>query len=253
MKNFVKAMSRSMGLYMRLLKNIPFGVEWCQDVKYLMGDIDLELVVDVGANIGQTVYEVIKYFPNSYIYSFEPIPTTFKQLVERTKAFPNVFHVNAALGDQSFTSPMTAKPLAQQNTLVFDVKEAMQNDIETDVVQVDTLDHFCTTNKINKINLLKVDTEGYEMKVLRGAEQLLSSDCIDYILIECDFFKRRGEPHGDFVEILNYLQNYRYNVVAFYTGGVDNLGWKWGDVLFRKMTSEQAGFTATSPFRQHGV
>jgi FkbM family methyltransferase len=135
MKNFVKAISRSMGLYMRLQKNIPFGVEWCQDVKYLLGDKDLELVVDVGANIGQTAYEVLKYFPKSCIYSFEPIPTTFKQLVERTKAFPNVFQVNAALGDQPSTSPMTAKPLAQQNTLVFDVKEARQNHIETAVVE----------------------------------------------------------------------------------------------------------------------
>jgi FkbM family methyltransferase len=248
-KKLVKAtIFRSMGLYAKPLPQIPFGVEWIQDIKYLLNDRKLELVVDVGANIGQTVSEVLKCFPESCIYCFEPVPSTFECLTEQTGKLSNVFPINMALGERPSILPMIAKPLAEQNTLVFDAEKAKNNDTKVVDVKVDTLDQFCSNNNINKINLLKVDTEGYEMNVLRGAERMLSSSCIDYILIECDFLKRSDAPHGDFVEILNYLQPFQYNVVAFYSAGVDQAGWIWGNVLFRRIIDEDADFFALSPF-----
>jgi FkbM family methyltransferase len=206
-------------------------------------------VVDVGANIGQTVSEVLKCFPESCIYCFEPVPSTFERLTEQTGKLSNVFPINIALGDPPSILPMIAKPLAEQNTLVFDAAQAKNNDTKVVDVKVDTLDLFCSKNNINKINLLKVDTEGYEMNVLRGAERMLSSSCIDYIVIEYDFLKRSDAPHGDFVEILNYLQPFQYNVVAFYSAGVDQAGWIWGNVLFRRIIiDEDPDFFALSPF-----
>ncbi len=250
MKRLVKEIFEALGLYVKSMERVRFGVEWSQDIRYLLNSTPLDLVVDVGANVGQTVYEVLKHFPKSRIYCFEPVPSTFQKLAERTVIFPNVFPLNMALGDQPSTCSMTAKPCAEQNTFVFDVDVARSNNTEIIDVQIDTLDRFCASHGINQINLLKVDTEGYEMKVLRGAEQLLSSKRIDYILVECDFLKRSDEPHGNFVEIFNYLQLFHYNVVAFYTGGVDNLGWKWGDVLFRRVFNEEPRFFAMSPFCQ---
>jgi FkbM family methyltransferase len=253
-KEMIETTFRFVGLYARPLNNIPFGVAWKQDIKYLLHGADLELVIDVGANIGETVHEVLKYFPKSRIYCFEPIPSTFKRLTEEIGVYSNVFPFNMAIGDQPSTLSMLAQPLAQTNTLIFDLEEAREYDSEMVDVKIETLDQFCLTNNIKKISLLKVDTEGYEMKVLRGAEQLLSSDCIDYILIECEFLKRPGEPHGDFAEILNHLQSFQYNVVSFYTGGVDNLGWIWGDVLFRKISNDRTRTDfAMSPFHKKRV
>uniref|UniRef100_A0A832M253 FkbM family methyltransferase n=1 Tax=Oscillatoriales cyanobacterium SpSt-402 TaxID=2282168 RepID=A0A832M253_9CYAN len=250
MKGVVKKILWALGLYVKPMEQVRFGVEWSQDIRYLLNGKPLELVVDVGANIGQTICEVLKYFPKSHIYCFEPVPSTFQRLSEQIDSYPNVFPFNLALGDQLSTCAMTAKPCAEQNTLVFDVEMAKHTDTEMIDVKIDTLDRFCVNNGIDKIDLLKVDTEGYELKVLKGAEQLLSSKCIDYILIECDFLERSDEPHGNFVEILNYLQLFHFNVVAFYTGGIDNLGWKWGDVLFRRILDDEPSFFAMSPFWQ---
>lgn len=251
MKKLIKvlfeAIGRMMGFYVKPFYEVRFGVEWNQDIRYLLNGKDLELVIDVGANIGQTVHEVLKYFPKTRIYCFEPVPSTFEELTEETRPYPNVFPFNIALGDEVSTLPMTARTLAQQNTLVFNADALKESNIEIIEVQVDTLDQFCLKEKINRINLLKIDTEGYEMKVLKGAEKLLSAGRIDYLIVECDFFKRSDQPHGDFVEILNYLQPLQYNVVALYTAGVDNSGWVWGDVLFGKICNEEPGFSV-SPF-----
>jgi FkbM family methyltransferase len=248
MKNFIKLFLRSMRLYVKSMESIHFGVEWGEDIKCLLAGQELEIVMDVGANIGQTAYEVMKHFPKSHVYCFEPIPSTFNELVERTKIFPNVFPINIAFGDEIETLSIMAKPLSEQNTLVANTEEIVTENMELIEVKVETLDQFCEKNKISKINLLKIDTEGYEMKVLKGAENLITSGCIDYILIECEFLKRTTEPHGNFIEIMEHLQSFQYNVVAFYTGGIDNLGWKWGDVLFRKISDKKPNKLLISPF-----
>jgi len=248
MKNLLKLFLRSMRLYVKSMESIHFGVEWGEDIKCLLAGQELEIVMDVGANIGQTAYEVMKHFPKSRVYCFEPIPSTFNELVERTKIFPNVFPVNIAFGDEMETLSIMAKPLSEQNTLVVNTEEIVTENMELIEIKVETLDQFCEKNKISKINLLKIDTEGYEMKVLKGAENLITSGCVDYILIECEFLKRTTEPHGNFIEIMEHLQSFQYNVVAFYTGGIDNLGWKWGDVLFRKISDKKPNKLLISPF-----
>ena len=248
MKNLIKSFLRSMRLYVKSMESIHFGVEWGEDIKCLLAGQELEIVMDVGANIGQTAYEVMKHFPKSRVYCFEPIPSTFNELVERTKIFPNVFPINIAFGDEIETLSIMAKPLSEQNTLVANTEEIVTENMELIEVKVETLDQFCEKNKISKINLLKIDTEGYEMKVLKGAENLITSGCIDYILIECEFLKRTTEPHGNFIEIMEHLQSLQYNVVAFYTGGIDNFGWKWGDVLFRKISDKKPNKLLISPF-----
>jgi len=249
-KELTKAVFRSFGLDLRPARNIPFGVEWYHDIQYFTKASKLEIILDVGANIGQTALSLSKHFSDSLIYCFEPVPSTFEELVTSTKALPKVKAINQALGEKINRVPMTAKPLAEQNTLVINGNKSTSGDCETVLVDVNTLDNFCQSNKIDKINLLKIDTEGYEMNVLKGAQQLLSAHKIDYIVVECDFFRRSNEPHGDFFEVFNYLKSWEYNVVSFYTGGIDACGWKWGDVLFKKSTGEEPKGYARSPFQK---
>jgi len=75
-------------------------------------------------------------------------------------------------------------------------------------VPIDSIDSFCAQKKIDQIDLLKIDTEGHEMCVLKGAEKLLSEKRIDFVLSECEFFRREEEPHGDFTSISNYLGSF---------------------------------------------
>jgi hypothetical protein len=99
-------------------------------------------------------------------------------------------------------------------------------------VPVVTLDEFCRQRAIAAIDLLKIDTEGYEVPVLEGARDLLKSGSIRAVLAECEFQENASEPHGDFFKIAELLMPLGYRVVSFYSGGLDGDGWRWGDVLF---------------------
>ena len=70
------------------------------------------------------------------------------------------------------------------------------------------------------------------MNVLRGAKQVIADGRVEFVLCECEFLPRAGEPHGDFFEIFSHLSDRNYRLVSFYTGGVDRNGWRFGDALF---------------------
>jgi FkbM family methyltransferase len=240
---------RKVGL-LEAKKDIPFGVYWPYDLKYFLQEKSLETVFDVGANVGQTAKLITQHFPDSTIYSFEPVPRTFDLLTERMKPFANVKPVNIAFGEQAGQAEILTTPLCETNTLLVNRRQKKASDTEEEMVTVniDTVDRFCLQKDIQSINLLKVDTEGFEINVLKGAEKLLKEGKIDYILAECSFYQAENlDPHGDFVEILNYLHPFNYRVISFYTAAVNNFGWFWGDVLFQKVTTQVPGKLKFSP------
>jgi FkbM family methyltransferase len=234
------------GLDLRLASSVPFGVRWYRDIQFFPNGSKLDTVLDVGANTGQTALTVVRYFPKSRVYSFEPVPSTFQELVWNIAKHPNIEAICCAMGDSQGSARITTEPLSGSNTLLLDVglnpnpKSLLQ-------VQVNTIDAFCAEREIQRVSLLKIDTEGYEINVLRGAERLLAEGRIDFILAECDFFRRSSEPHGDFSEIFKYISSRGFHVVSMYTGGVDDLGWIWGDALFRESSRSKPGRVACSP------
>jgi FkbM family methyltransferase len=231
-------------------KNLTFGVYWYYDLKYFLQEKTLDIVFDVGAHVGQTAKLITQHFPDSMIYSFEPVPRTYDLLTERMKPFPNVKPVNIAFGSELGQTEIKTVPLCQTNTLLVNRRRKKPFDTEEEVVTVniDTIEHFCKQNNIHSINLLKIDTEGFEINVLKGAEMLLKEGRIDYILAECSFYQPEHlDPHGDFVEILDYLHPFNYKVISFYTAAVNNFGWFWGDVLFQKVTTQVHGKPVYSP------
>ena len=114
-----------------------------------------------------------------------------------------------------------------------------------------TVDEYMYENRIDRIDLLKIDTEGNEEAVLRGSMRHLEDRKIEFVLCECDFTARPDEPHGDFRTVLGLLEPLAYRVVSVYTNGVDNLGWLWGDVLFRYAPGQPDRHSwVTSPYVQ---
>ena len=251
-KSLLVALLRRCGLDVRRASSVPFGNRWYQDIQFFPNGRTLNIVLDVGANVGQTALTVARQFPKCRVYSFEPVPSTFQELEANMANFHNVKAIRCALGSSEGLAKMKSGQRSESNTLV--VSGTAERGASTDSiidVQIDTVDSFCSRNGIEHVSLLKIDTEGYEVNVLRGANRLLEEGKIDFVLAECDFFRRDNEPHGDFGELFSHLSALGFNVVSFYTGAADGKGWVWGDVLFRHVTTATHVNTATSPASGH--
>ncbi len=205
---------------------------------YLAGR-NLRVAFDVGAHRGETTLKLLQAFPGVRVYAFEPVPESFAALHEATAA-SNVRTINAAVSDRSGSLTL-ARGEASYQTSAYGSGEKL------DVPAV-TVDEYVLQHGVDRIDLLKIDTEGHEEAVLLGSVKQLESGSIEFVVCECEFTARPEEPHADFRAIQDLLEPFGYRVVSFYTGGVDNLGWIWGDVLFRHSPGRRdRASAATSP------
>lgn len=87
---------------------------------------------------------------------------------------------------------------------------------QAETIELTTLDKFCHSRNIKFIDLLKIDVEGHELGVLRGAKNMLSSNSIHFIYAECIFEPDNSSPHTLFESLRHYLSGYNYCLFACY-------------------------------------
>ncbi len=145
-------------------------------------------VFDVGANVGDWAALALEINPALSLHCFEPSPTTFSRLAARS--FPanvvrNNFGLSSASGERSlyvFGEGSGMKSLYRRQGL--EDGWALDAPSQTETVWLDTLDHYCLSRDVEKIDFLKLDVEGHELEVLRGAGQMLARGRIDIIQLE---------------------------------------------------------------------
>lgn len=134
-----------------------------------------DIVVDIGAHIGlYTVWYSGLVGPNGKVLAFEPSKATYQQLLHTIKlnGSHNVKTINMAVSDTagvaSFFSP--GNPGGVSNTLIPRTDISLM-DYKVSVVALD--DYL---SELNRINFIKLDAEGAELRVLRGAKQIIMRD-----------------------------------------------------------------------------
>jgi FkbM family methyltransferase len=85
----------------------------------------------------------------------------------------------------------------------------------TETIRIRSLDSFCQEQKINRIHVLKSDTEGFDIDVLRGAERLLRAGCIHNILTEASIAEG-DEQHTSLFALIDYLRPYSLKLHSLY-------------------------------------
>lgn len=150
--------------------------------------LDVDGVVDVGANRGQFSLLARMMYPRLSIVAFEPIPDEAATFLKIHKSADNVHLIQAALGEQigkaalhvSGTADSSSLlPIGKRQTDLFP-ETAEQGTIEVDVSTLDThLDLWTDESNL----LLKIDVQGFELPVLRGGPATLKR--CKYVYVEC--------------------------------------------------------------------
>jgi FkbM family methyltransferase len=140
----------------------------------------VRMIFDVGANVGETVTEYRKAFPTAEIHAFEPDPTAMKELRSRAARLSRITLSDSVVSDHDGDMTFVTSEL---NNLSHVAKPG-ERGLTRPCIALDT---YCGQNGITEIDILKVDTEGHDLKVLDGARSLLDSRRIKTICVEYGF------------------------------------------------------------------
>ena len=186
--------------------------------------------IQVGAHLGDEVDYFKKINSNAPIYLFEPQKELFKKLKEKFKKDNSVLVFNTALGDTVEYSTMykdtnndsqSSSILQPKDHLKYHSYIKFEKD-NKEVIEINTLDSYNISNS----NILCIDVQGYELKVLYGSKNLLNK--IDALMVEVNRKEMyEGCPHIS--EIDKFLSDYGFVrvVTKWWKGTIP-----WGDALY---------------------
>jgi FkbM family methyltransferase len=220
-------------LYARALRH---GVAATIEHSAALARFDFDFVVDVGANKGQFAAFIRTRFPKVCVVSFEPLaqPAAILESVFEGDALLRV--VNAAIGVRRGRQVMNVTEHDDSSSLL-DVGKAQQAEFGTKVIErreiiCGPLSDFIAPEEFGARNLLKIDTQGYELEVLKGSEDLLERFSVIYCeLSYIELYK--GQPLAS--EVISYLLEKGFRLAGVFNQNVStNLGALQADMLFVK-------------------
>ena len=195
---------------------------------------------DVGANEGQTACELRRIFPEAKIYCFEPHRPAFRTLQQKLGGDPNICLEQVAFGDRKGEATLYENAESVTNSLLPNAPEAHASQpaayaIPTgrSTVAITTLDDFCGERAISHLDFLKIDSQGYDLRILQGARRHLAERRISFVVVEMLFAPLyAGQAH--FHEIYGFLTGFGYRLVGLYAIQRSPAGAiLWCDALFR--------------------
>lgn len=163
-----------------------------------------DVFFDVGANIGQYTDVVSNLLYPNNIYVFEPNPVLARRL---RFLFPKCRVHHLALSDRSGSAVLNipvngSKVIDTRASLLEDETEANTISIKVNTISID---EFVAEQNLNKLDLVKIDVEGFEMPVLLGAKNTLNKFKPSIILeIDSYHYSDGGDSVLKFINELNY-------------------------------------------------
>jgi FkbM family methyltransferase len=214
------------------------------------------VIFDIGAYIGEVTSIYKNIFPQSVIYCFEPFPDSFQKL-KKLCTDSSIAAYQIAMSDKQGTAVLNINTDLSCNSLFPRPDDGFRyyakDSQNTRQIEVDTttLDNFCEKTKISTIDILKIDVEGAETKVLKGASGLLSNQAIKLIYTEVMFIAhyRQGCLFHD---VAAFLSNYNYSLFNLYNlKRASNGQLRWGNAIF--INPQMRSMIETSPQREVSI
>lgn len=197
----------------RMNANVDYDLHLYDAIHDLRAWSPGDVVFDVGANDGRTVFRLMRHLPSPRIVAFEPVESTYRTLCEQTAGLEGVEAHRLALGSAAGRRTIHLNGRAVLASFEAGWGEAHGQPAaagpETEEVEVATVDGFAAVRGFEHIHLLKVDTEGHDLEVLKGAAGRLRAGGIDLVQVEAGF-PVPGRRQPLLTEIQSYLEAFGY-------------------------------------------
>jgi FkbM family methyltransferase len=198
-----------------------------RDLAEILAGVERPVIYDVGANLGQSVHRFRNLFPNATLHAFEPSPATFRDLEVAASGMHGVVLVNAGVGATPGRMELIERDQRDMSSFLDTDVSGWSEEVARTPVEVVTLDEYAR----GRIDLLKSDTQGFDLEVLRGAESLIRSHRIGLVFLEVNFAPLYvGQPRFD--ELLGWLLDRGLELVGVYNLYSKGHRAGWCDVLF---------------------
>ncbi|MCH7772311.1 MAG: FkbM family methyltransferase [Bacteroidetes bacterium] len=177
-------------------------------------DMGIRTVLDVGANVGKFTTMISEILSNVNIYAFEPLADCYKELIENTKHLDNINYFNFALGEKESETIIYRNEFSPSSSIL-KMKELHKKSFPktmhsfNEVIQIRDLDGV--NDEINWIQktLMKIDVQGFELNMLKGAISSLNN--IDVIIVETSFVELyENQPLFDDIYSFLVKRNFSY-------------------------------------------
>ena len=173
------------------------------------------IIFDIGAHEGESIDRFKNLFENPTIHSFEPQTQIFEKLRNKKKKDDNLFLNNFGLSTEQGSEEICINSnTAASSYLEVDNKDKFFRSLKTiqkEKTKIDTFDNYFNKINVDLIDLVKIDVQGYEEKVLKGALKSLNK----VLLIEIEIvFVNLYEKHSSFYQIESILNNYNFELYS---------------------------------------
>ena len=204
----------------KIFKFFNLKIFYSREQNYLKG-LKIDTIIDVG--VAKGTKELLNNFPSSYFHLIEPNPKFWDYISENILTKFNGKLYKTAAGNKSGSFDFFDFDVASSFLQRSDY--ALENKIN---VNLDKLDNILNEIKLENA-LLKIDTEGYELEVLKGANDILKK--VDYCIIEV---RLQNIDTYNSSELINYLYERNFKIhkilkVYYVKDGIDFM-----DILFKK-------------------
>jgi FkbM family methyltransferase len=197
------------------LDRLPHGFDAGYDITERMPEV--HTIVDVGANVGQSTLTYARLWPAARIYSFEPFSDALAQLKANTASHDRIVCVGCALGAAAGSARVALERGSVNNSLLNAIgqESEVRPGSAVEEIAIRTLDEFCQSERIDRIDLLKVDTEGTDLEVLQGAARLLGGQAISFVQVEAGM-NPRNRKHVPLQVLQATLEPLGYSLFGLY-------------------------------------
>jgi FkbM family methyltransferase len=193
-------------------------------------------ILDIGGGIGASLKLFTENFPDHKIMVFEPVTENFRAIKERFPSSTNIEFIKCAAGNEntekqiniaSRTTSSSLLPLsADQDSKVFNESNLGKTGVET--ITIVRLDDFLAKEQ-DEIGIMKIDVQGYEMDVLKGAETTLKRTAI--VVLEAN--NHEGyKGSAKYYDIDRYLRERNFTLYDILPSIVDNGKLKEWDMIY---------------------